>query len=112
MMQLSRRSFIKQIGITTTGIAIVPSLLSKHRVNKKYAGKKLNVALVGLGRYAAILADGLQESEYCKLNGVVTGHAEKAKAWKSKYNLADKNIYNYENFDSIANNADIDIVYV
>jgi predicted dehydrogenase len=112
MMQLSRRSFIKQTGITTGGIAIIPSLLSKHHVNKKYLGKKLNVALVGLGRYAAILADGLQESQYCKLNGVVTGHAEKAQVWKSKYNLADKNIYNYDSFDSIANNPDIDVVYV
>ncbi|MBV9961660.1 MAG: Gfo/Idh/MocA family oxidoreductase [Parafilimonas sp.] len=112
MMQLSRRSFIKQTGVTTAGIVIIPSLLSQHNSNKKYAGKKLNVALVGLGRYASILADGLQETQYCQLNGIVTGHPEKAKVWKAKYNLADKNIYNYENFDAIANNADIDVIYV
>ncbi|WP_431215124.1 Gfo/Idh/MocA family protein [Puia sp. P3] len=29
-----------------------------------------------------------------------------------KYNIPDKNIYNYQNFDSIANNPDIDVVYV
>ena len=109
MKQTSRRSFIKQTGITAAGITIVPSLLSHLNI---YTGKKLNVALVGLGRYAAILADGLQVSQYCQLSGIVTGHPEKAQAWKSKYNIPDKNIYNYENFDSIANNKDIDIVYV
>ncbi|MCC9138269.1 Gfo/Idh/MocA family protein, partial [Pontibacter silvestris] len=29
-----------------------------------------------------------------------------------KYNIPEKNIYNYENFDQIADNPDIDIVYV
>jgi glucose-fructose oxidoreductase len=33
-------------------------------------------------------------------------------SWKEKHNLSDKNIYNYQNFDSIANNPDIDVVYV
>src|SRR5690606_19323312 len=44
--------------------------------------------------------------------GIVTGTPEKAKAWKSKYDIPDRNIYNYENFDEIAGNEDIDIVYV
>ena len=30
----------------------------------------------------------------------------------SKYNLKDTNIYNYSNFDSIANNPDIDVIYI
>ena len=29
-----------------------------------------------------------------------------------KYNLDDKNIYNYQSFDQIANNPDIDVIYV
>ncbi len=113
MKKTSRRSFLTQTAITAAGIAIAPSILSNKIINKpKYTGKKLNIALVGLGRYAAILADGLQASQYCTLAGVVTGHAEKGEAWKKQYNLPDKNIYNYENFDSIANNKDIDVIYV
>lgn len=82
MKKTTRRSFLTQTGITAAGIAIAPSFLSnKIKSKANYAGKKLNVALVGLGRYAAILADGLQVSEYCKLNGVVTGHPEKGEAW-------------------------------
>jgi predicted dehydrogenase len=65
-----------------------------------------------LGRYAGILADGLQESQYCKLAGIVTGHPAKAEAWKKQYDIPDSNIYNYENFDSIAHNKNIDVIYV
>jgi predicted dehydrogenase len=75
--------------------------------------KKLGVALVGLGSYATNqLAPGLQQSVKCRLAGIVTGTLEKAEKWKAKYNIADKNVYNYDNFDQIADNKDIDIVYV
>lgn len=74
---------------------------------------KLGIALVGLGNYSSNqLAPALKETKYCYLAGVVTGSEEKAKAWKKKYSLSDNSIYNYDNFDSIADNKDIDIVYI
>ncbi|QEC42571.1 Gfo/Idh/MocA family protein [Pseudobacter ginsenosidimutans] len=77
------------------------------------AAKKLGIALVGLGGYAGgQLAPALQETEHCYLAGIVTGTPQKAADWKTKYNIPDKNIYNYENFDQIIDNKDIDIVYV
>ncbi|MEI9808177.1 MAG: Gfo/Idh/MocA family oxidoreductase [Bacteroidota bacterium] len=36
----------------------------------------------------------------------------KAKEWGKKYAIPQKNIYNYQNFDEIVNNKDIDLVYV
>jgi predicted dehydrogenase len=78
-----------------------------------HSEKKLRVALVGLGSYATNqLAPGLQQSKKCELAGIVTGTSEKAAKWKAKYGIPDKNIYNYENFDTIADNKDIDVVYV
>ncbi|MEI9810911.1 MAG: Gfo/Idh/MocA family oxidoreductase [Bacteroidota bacterium] len=75
--------------------------------------KKLGIALVGLGGYAGSqLAPALQETANCYLAGIVTGTPSKIDTWKSKYAIPDKNIYNYENFDSIKDNPDIDIVYV
>src|SRR5271170_3938105 len=111
MKRTSRRTFMTASGMAVAGIALVPNVLTR-RSGKIYDGKKLNVALLGLGNYAGILADGLQQSQYCRLAGVVTGHPQKAEAWKKKYHLPDKNIYNYDNFDSIARNPDIDLVYV
>jgi predicted dehydrogenase len=77
-------------------------------------GKKLGYALVGLGslsehQIAPALA---QKTKYCKLAGLVSGHPDKAKAWAQKYGLPERSIYSYENFDSIKNNPDIDVVYV
>lgn len=66
-----------------------------------------------MGSYATHqLAPALQQTQHCYLAGVVTGSPEKEPIWARKYNIPDNNIYNYQNFDSIANNKDIDIVYV
>jgi predicted dehydrogenase len=79
---------------------------------KKKDGK-LGIALVGLGSYSAgQLAPALLQTEHCYLAGIVTGTPSKIETWKSKYGIADKNIYNYQNFDSIKDNPDIDVVYV
>lgn len=73
----------------------------------------LGVALVGLGYYSTdLLAPALQQTKHCYLAGIVTGSPDKAEAWKQRYHIPDKNIYNYANFDNIASNPDIDVVYV
>lgn len=75
--------------------------------------KKLGVALVGLGRYSGgQLAPALSETKHCYLSGVVSGDLKKCDEWRIKYNLKDKSLYSYDNFDNIARNSDIDIVYV
>ncbi|HOX82824.1 MAG TPA: Gfo/Idh/MocA family oxidoreductase [Chryseolinea sp.] len=75
--------------------------------------KKLGVALVGLGYYSTdLLAPALQLTTQCYLAGIVTGTPSKAEQWKKQHNIPDKNIYNYQNFDSLANNPDIDVIYI
>jgi len=74
---------------------------------------KLGIALVGLGKYSSgQLAPALKETEYCYLAGIVTGTPDKASNWKKQYDIPEKNIYSYSNFDEIKDNPDIDIVYV
>ena len=48
----------------------------------------------------------------CRLAGIVTGTPAKAETWKAQYNIPDKNIYNYDNMEKMADNPDIDVVYV
>lgn len=106
----SRRDVLKSMAIGGTAFLFSPfSLLAATR-NKK---DRLGVALVGLGYYSTdLLAPALQQTKNCYLAGIVTGTPAKAEAWEKKYNIPEKNIYNYENFDQIANNPDIDVVYV
>jgi predicted dehydrogenase len=115
MKNLSRRSFIQKLGVGATSAALIslPSLaLPFTRKSNFQAERKLNIALCGLGRYAGYLAEGLQETQYCKLTGIITGTPSKAEDWKKRYNIPAANIYNYQNFDSIINNKNIDLVYV
>jgi len=75
--------------------------------------RKLGIALVGLGSYATNqLAPGLQQTQYCRLAGIVTGTPGKAEQWMQKYNIPKQNVYDYKTFDRIADNKDIDVVYV
>jgi predicted dehydrogenase len=74
---------------------------------------KVGIALVGLGNYSTnLLAPAFKETEHCYLAGIVTGSDSKAAEWAEKYKISDQNIYNYQNFDDIARNPDIDIVYI
>jgi predicted dehydrogenase len=116
MKNISRRSFVNKFGLgvgATVVMTTLPSYITQsEKFQKPYTGKKLNIALCGLGNYAAMLAAGIEVSEYCNLAGIVTGTPEKAVKWKKQYNIPEKNIYNYQNFDEIINNKDIDLVYV
>jgi predicted dehydrogenase len=113
-----RRKFIKNIGSAGLALSLLPALnacniKSKNETNMNNDKKKLGIALVGLGYYSTgQLAPALLQTEHCYLAGIVTGSPHKAAKYKAEYNIADKNIYNYENFDSIKDNPDIDIVYV
>jgi len=110
----NRRSFLQKIGISVSvaSLPLVTLKANSYANADPYEGLKLRVALCGLGRYAGYLAEGLETSQYCQLTGIVTGTPSKAESWKKKYNIPEKNIYNYQNFDQIANNEDIDLVYV
>lgn len=116
MTKISRRAFVNRFGLGLSGtvvLASLPSIITGAEVNgPPYKDKKLNIALCGLGTYATLLAAGIEASEYCHLAGIVSGSAEKTAKWKKKYDIPEKNIYNYKNFDEIAKNQDIDLVYV
>jgi len=109
-MLIERRDFL-----STLTLAGAATLFSTNPLLAALAPKKekLGIALVGLGYYSTdLLAPALQLTEKCYLAGIVTGTPAKAETWKAKYNIPEKNIYNYQNFDKIADNPDIDIVYV
>ncbi len=75
--------------------------------------EKLGVALVGLGGYSTgRLAPGLQLTQHCELRGIVTGSPEKIPVWQERYGIPDRNVYSYATIGNIADNDDIDVVYI
>src|SRR4051794_9541231 len=109
MSSVSRRTAIKSLAVGSGAILLAQNSLMCSTKNKD----RLGIALIGLGYYSTdLLAPALQLTKNCYLAGIVTGTPSKAENWKQKYNIPDKNIYNYQTFDQIANNKDIDVVYV
>jgi predicted dehydrogenase len=107
----TRRDFIRDASLGS--LALSPAISSLAACAAPGAKDKLGIALVGLGSYSTNqLAPALQQTAHCYLAGVVTGTPAKEKTWAEKYSLPAKNIYNYQNFDTIASNPDIDIIYV
>ncbi len=111
MKNFSRRLFLQNLGMGAGAAAVAATLPSFIKIpgehHELYDGKKLNIAICGLGNYGSYLAECLATAQYCRLAGIVTGHPEKAEKWKKNSNIPQKNIYNYQNFDEIANNKDI-----
>ena len=108
----TRRDFVKLSAIGAAGAVMAPytSVFPSILTGKQ---KRMGIALIGLGWYSTdILAPALQETSVAYLAGIVTGTPAKEKIWAERYNIPQKNIYNYQNFDEIASNPDIDIVYV
>jgi len=103
---LSRRQLIKALGLLGLG-AMTGNVFASS------TGKRLGVALVGLGYYSRdLLAPALQLTRHCQLMGIVTGSPEKIPYWQKTYGILDYNIYNYKNMHELANNPAIDVVYV
>src|SRR5690606_32975053 len=105
-MSLNRRHFIQSLG----ALGLVTSAPGLWASTPR---KRIGVALVGLGYYSGdLLAPALQLTQHCYLAGIVTGTPSKETLWQEKYGIPAKNVYNYSNFESIANNPDIDVVYI
>lgn len=108
---MKRRQFINTIAAGAAGLTLSQDAFANIIVPQKKS--RLGVALVGLGYYSTdLLAPALQLTKSCYLAGVVSGTPSKIETWKKQYNLPDKNLYSYDNFDSVANNPDIDVIYI
>jgi predicted dehydrogenase len=111
----SRRDFLQKI---TASAAMLPLLQEycndgdKNLVVKPYDGPVLRVAIMGLGSYGTRVAEAMKDCKAAKLVGVISGTPSKITDWRSKYNIPEKNCYNYENYDAIKDNPDIDVVYI
>jgi predicted dehydrogenase len=106
---MDRRLFITQAALGTSALLAAQASPLVTATDTR----KLGIALVGLGTYSTLqLAPALQHTERCRLAGIVTGTPSKEQEWMHKYSIPKENVYDYQTFDRIANNPDIDIVYV
>lgn len=106
---LSRRALI-ELGLAAGGATMIAT---SAKAKPLPDDQKLGVAIVGIGKLSqGQLIPGLRKAYGVKLAALVSGHPDKAAEWAKKEGLSPDAIYSYENYDKIANDPRIDIVYI
>lgn len=89
----------------TEGIGEPPKPFSEN--------EKVGFAIVGLGHLSIDeLLPAFQETKRAKCVALVSGSPDKARQIAAQYNIAEKNIYDYENFEELENNDEVDAIYI
>ena len=105
---LDRREFI-----VSTLAAPLLGACAKRETGPQRTGRQLGYALVGLGTLSrGQLGPALQRTTNCRLAGIVTGTPASAAEWQSRYGIPDRSVYTYDTIERMADNPDIDVVYV
>ena len=114
--ELTRRNFMKKTGQGLLAAGAFESLLkpaSSQLHVPDPPGKKLGWAIVGLGSLSINqILPAFAKCEKSKVVAFVSGHPDKANKLALRYGVNKKNIYNYQNYDSIKDNPDVDVIYI
>lgn len=110
----TRRGFIVQGGAAATALAAAPLLVGAGNAGyAQGAQRKLGWAICGLGSLSEHqIAPALQKTQFSRLAGVITDTPAKAAKWKEKHGLRDDAIFTYDTMAKLAENRDIDVVYI
>lgn len=114
--EVTRRGFISKIGQGLLAANLAGTLMRDSQaelVVPDPPGKKLGWAIVGLGSLSINqILPAFAKCERSRVVAFVSGHSDKANKLALRYGVSPKNIYNYENYDSIKSNQDVDIIYI
>jgi predicted dehydrogenase len=116
--EISRRGFLGKVGkgfaaASAAGAFLKDASAQQGLVVPDPPGKKLGWAIVGLGSLSIYeILPAFAKCEKSKCVAFVSGHPDKANKLALRYGVNPKNIYNYQNYDSIKDNPEVDIIYI
>jgi predicted dehydrogenase len=115
--EMTRRGFLARVsaGMVAANVAgtLARGAASSQLVVPDAPGKKLGWAVVGLGSLAINqILPAFARCDKSKVVALVSGHPDKANKLALRYGVNATNIYNYQNYDSIRDNADVDVIYI
>jgi predicted dehydrogenase len=124
-----RRNFIRMVGAGAAGIAsaahaatdpgriVFPPISAPSEAPEKPKplplpdAQKVGFALVGLGRLTMNqLLPAFAKTRFAKPVALVSGDRAKALKVAAQYGIAERSVYDYGNFDRIADNPDVKVV--
>src|SRR5436305_14673383 len=113
---ITRRGFIGKVGQGLLAANVAGGLLKEASAQLKVPeppGRKVGWAVVGLGSLAINqILPAFAKCEKSRLVALVSGHPDKAQKLAARYGVAPKNLYDYQSYDSLRDNPEVDVVYV
>lgn len=116
---VTRRDFLKTAGQSAVIVSAAGTLAAAHdeavRAQQvpEPPGKKLGYAIVGLGNLSINqILPAFARCEKSKVVALVSGDPEKARKLAERYGVNQKSIYNYQNYDTIRDNPEVDMIYI
>ena len=122
---ISRRSFVAGAGALMAGAAAAgqaqdlpsgPAGRPDPSLGEPAAlplDRQLGFAVVGLGKLAlGEIMDAFTAARRAKVTALVSGNRDKALRVAARYGVPETGIYDYANFDRIADNPNVEIVYI
>jgi predicted dehydrogenase len=104
---MDRRQFTK-----TSALALAAARL-RSIAQAATPARPVGYAAVGLGSISDIFMRACANSQTAKITALVTGHpAEKGMKYAAMYGIPKSSIYTYEQYERLADNKDVDAVYI
>jgi predicted dehydrogenase len=111
-MSVTRREFARALGVGAV-VSRFGSAVPTLNQGESGSGRKIGYCIVGLGRISLQhFMPACKTSQRSQVVALVSGHRGKAEKYAAEYNVSAKNIYNYQNYDTIRDNKEIDAVYI
>jgi predicted dehydrogenase len=114
--EITRRGFLVKVGQGLAAANVAGTFIhttTAQQLVPDAPGKKLGWAIVGLGSLSINeILPGFAKCEKSKVVALVSGHPEKANKLALRYGVNQEYIYNYQNYDSIKDNQEVDIIYI
>jgi predicted dehydrogenase len=105
-MRLTRREFNRTLALATGA-----TLLPRDRLQGE--DRRIGYCIVGLGRISMQhFMPAVKLSNKSRVTALVSGHRDKAERMAAEYGVPSSSIYNYENYDEIGKNPEVDAVYI
>src|SRR4051812_47911541 len=112
---MTRRRFLEKAGQGMAAVGALTSVATRAFAQNvpEPPGRKLGWAVVGLGNLAINqILPAFAKCEKSKLVALVSGHPDKARKLAARYGVSTKNIYDYQSYDRLKDNPDVDVIYV
>jgi predicted dehydrogenase len=120
----SRRQFLGTAGLLGAGLisssssGAEPPLAPPDKQPPELAlpsppKKRVGWAVVGLGKLALEeIMPAFSQCRFARPAALVSGHRDKAERVAATYGVEKKHLYNYETFDQLADDSEVDVVYI